>query len=232
LLNLILAESSLETVPKLLWDDPLIVKYSKLKGKHSKFVLLDRSYHHFAMLRLEEGEKRGRPDIVHRSLLMALDSPLNREGLLGVVVHTLNDYVVTIQPETRLPRNYNRFVGLMEQLFQLGNVPATGKALLRLEQMTFGVLIERLKPDRIVGFSQEGVPRTIEKTVSGLRDSENVCIVIGGFPHRSFSQETETLFDEKISIDREGLDASTVVSRVIYEYEKARNLTEKRLLKV
>jgi rRNA small subunit pseudouridine methyltransferase Nep1 len=88
------------------------------------------------MKKLEESEKRGRLDIVHFALLEALGSPLNREGLLQTYVHTINDYVITVNPETRLPRNYNRFVGLMEQLFESYRVPPTGQILLKLEGKT------------------------------------------------------------------------------------------------
>jgi len=229
LLTLILAESSLETIPEKLWSHPSIVKFAESKGKSPEFILLDRSYHHHVMIRLEESEKRGRPDIVHRSLLIALDSPLNREGLLRVFVHTLNDSVVTVQPETRLPRNYNRFIGLIEQLFQLGSVPPEGETLLKIEKKTLEALLEELDPDRIIGFSQSGIPQTIKETISNLKGKKNICFLIGGFPHGDFSEETRRLFDEEVSIDKEGLDASTVVSRVIYEYEVAYGLPKKRL---
>ena len=65
-------------------------------------------------------EKRGRPDIVHFTLLEALGSPLNLEGLLKIYVHTYSGYVIDVRPEVRLPRDCNRFSGLMEQLFQEG----------------------------------------------------------------------------------------------------------------
>ena len=92
------------------------------------------------MKKLEESERRGRPDIVHFALLEALGSPLNKERLLQTYVHTLKNHVITISPETRLPRNYDRFVGLMEQLFELGQVPPAGQILLKLELKTLAEL--------------------------------------------------------------------------------------------
>ena len=120
MLTFILAESALETVPQELWKHPAIENYSEKKGKSPRLIVLDRSYHHAAMEGMKDGEKRGRPDIVHFSLLEALGSPLNREGLLKVYVHTFDDHVISVDPQTRLPKNYNRFIGLMEQLFDGG----------------------------------------------------------------------------------------------------------------
>lgn len=100
--NLVLAESALETIPRQLWQLPLIRKYAEKRRKKAQFLLLDRSYHHAAMKNLAENEKKGRPDIVHFSLLEALGSPLSKEGLLQVYVHTMSDYVISVNRETRL----------------------------------------------------------------------------------------------------------------------------------
>ncbi|KAK9743583.1 EMG1/NEP1 methyltransferase [Popillia japonica] len=57
-----------------------------------------------------------RPDITHQCLLMLLDSPLNRSGLLQVYIHTNNNVLIEINPQTRIPRTFKRFAGLMVQL--------------------------------------------------------------------------------------------------------------------
>lgn len=54
-----------------------------------------------------------RPDIAHQCLLMLFDSPLNRAGLLQVYVHTENNVLIEINPQTRIPRTFKRFAGLM-----------------------------------------------------------------------------------------------------------------------
>ena len=143
MLTLILAESALETVPERLWTYRSVQRYAKLRRKPPQFILLDRSYHHAAMRRLEQSEKRGRPDIVHFALLEALGSPLNKEGLLQVYVHTIGDHVIKVEPTTRLPRNYNRFVSLIEQLFEYEKIPpkSTEKALLIIRRQTLSQLI-------------------------------------------------------------------------------------------
>lgn len=229
MLFLILAESALETIPPKIWRHPLIVKHSKKRGVHPSSIILDRSYHHKVMGLLDSPEKRGRPDIVHFALLEALGSPLNREGLLKVYVHTISDKVINIRSDTRLPRNYNRFIGLMEQLFEVGSVPPGKDPLLWIENKNLKSLLKEISPSKVVGFSLEGTPSTIRDLISGLKNLEDPVVVVGGFPHGSFNEETKSLFDEVYSVDREVLDASIVVSRVIYEYENLLSISKKRL---
>jgi rRNA small subunit pseudouridine methyltransferase Nep1 len=228
--NLVLAESALETIPRQLWQLPLIRKYAEKRRKKAQFLLLDRSYHHAAMKNLAENEKKGRPDIVHFSLLEALGSPLNKEGLLQVYVHTMSDYVISVSRETRLPRNYDRFVGLMEQLFELKRIPPEGSPLLTLiERMSLCQLAEKIKPDHTVAFSRKGTPKTLEETISELSEKKNPLAIIGGFPHSTFSKSTTELADQVVSIDREMLETWTVTARIVYEYEKMAGIPSKRL---
>ncbi|MGQ9460490.1 MAG: 16S rRNA methyltransferase [Candidatus Bathyarchaeaceae archaeon] len=229
MLILILAESALEPIPRGLWGHPAIKRHSERHGKPPEFILLDRSYHHFAMKSLKESEKSGRPDIVHFALLEALGSPLNKEGLLQVYVHTVNDYVITVNPEARLPRNYNRFVGLMEQLFKSGRVPSTGQPLLELERKTLPKLLREIKSDYVVAFSRRGSPMTLKGAVSKLLHKKRPAVIIGGFPHGHFSETTTRLASEVVCIDPEMLETWTMTSRLIYEYECAVSLSEKRL---
>ncbi len=229
MLILVLAEAALETVPKDLWSHPAVRRHAKRHGKPPGSLLLDRSLHHSAMRRLGENEKRGRPDITHFALLEVLGSPLNKEGLLQVYVHTNNDYVITVNPSTRLPRNYNRFIGLMEQLYQLGTVPSEGEILLKLERKTLQNLLTEAGADYIIAFSREGSPKTLEKAVSNLSAKRNPAAIIGGFPHGHFSESTVQLADEIVCVDSEMLEAWTLASRVIYEYERAISLPKKRI---
>ena len=229
MLILTLAESALETVPRSLWSHPAVKRYSKRRGKSPQFILLDRSYHHSAMRKLKENEKRGRPDIVHFALLEALGSPLNKEGLLQVYVHTINDYVITVNPEARLPRNYNRFVGLLEQLLELGRIPSVGQALLKLERKTLPQLLDETETDYVIAFSRKGAPNTLEEAISRLSEKERPAVIIGGFPHGRFSEKTVRLASEVVRVDPEMLETWTLTSRVIYEYERAVSLPRKRL---
>jgi rRNA small subunit pseudouridine methyltransferase Nep1 len=230
-LTVVLAESALEPIPRQLWKHPLIRKYVQKIGKDPRFLLLDRSYHHAAMKTLREAEKRGRPDIVHFSLLELLGSPLCKEGLLQVHVHTIADSVISVNKETRLPRNYNRFLGLMEQLFELKQIPPQGSPLLTLsEDMTFPQLMEKLQSDSVVVFSKMGVRKTLENTICEFKEKKNPVAVVGGFPHGTLSESVTKLADQVVAIDREMLETWTVVARITYEYERQIGLSIKRLM--
>jgi rRNA small subunit pseudouridine methyltransferase Nep1 len=183
------------------------------------------------MKNLPWSERRGRPDIVHFSLLEALGSPLNKEGLLRVYVHTISNCIISISPETRLPRNYDRFVGLFEQLFKLGQIPSNGPPLLILTQKTtLTKLVKKIKPDYTIAFSRTGDFTTLQECVSAFVDEKNPLVIVGGFPHGRLSSDSLKLADEVVAIDREMLETWTLTARIVYEYEKLLSLPLKRLI--
>ena len=229
MLTLILAEAALETLPKNIWNHSSIQNYSKKHRKLPGQILLDRSLHHSLMRTLENNKKRGRPDITHYVLLEALGSPLNKEGLLQIYVHTLNNYVITVNPSVRLPRNYARFIGLMEQLFYNKKVPPEGEILLALKQKTLKNLLKDEKIDHVLIFSRTGVPKTIEEAIFSQQKSKNIAVIVGGFPHGNFSKTTLQQGNEFICVDYEMLDAWILTSRIIYEFEKKLSIPVKRI---
>jgi rRNA small subunit pseudouridine methyltransferase Nep1 len=180
------------------------------------------------MLSLRDADRRGRPDIVHLCLLNALGTPLNKEQMLCVYVHTLNDEVISVAPEVRLPRNYNRFTSLVEQLYQTHHVPTEGKSLMEIQSETLQNLLRRLHPSRVIALSVLGEQSTTAKVMEPLVSEENPAILVGGFPRGHLSAQVTRLSDAIVSIDPEGLDAWIVVSRLLYEYEKQSGLPEKR----
>lgn len=44
---------------------------------------------------------------------MLLDSPLNRANMLRVFVHTKRNVLIEVSSQTRIPRTFDRFAGLM-----------------------------------------------------------------------------------------------------------------------
>ena len=218
-LTFILAETALETVPKTILHHRSVTARAKAEAKGPEMTLLDRTYHHTAMLKLPNGEKRGRPDIAHITLLEALSTPLNREGRLNSYIHTVNDYVIQINERTRLPRNYDRFVGLMERLFLDGRVPAEGEPLLSMKKMRIEELIKKIRPTMTVVFSSVGKPTTIREVSKDIARERNPVVIVGGFPHGHFSKAISNVADMVASIYDRPLDAWVVASRIIYEYE-------------
>ena len=217
MLHLVIADSELELVPESIADHPAVVNYARRRGKKPEEVILEGSYHHSALRKLEDGERRGRPDIVHICLLNALESIANKEGKLRVYVHTRNDEVIYVKPETRLPRNYNRFLGLMESLFKNRVVPKD-LALLRIEEKTLNELVEEIAPDEVFVMHEEGElikPRDFGRVLAEL---ENPLVIIGGFPHSDFRSKVE---GRKVSLYREPLMAWTIVNEVLVNFESA-----------
>jgi len=235
MLTLILAESSIETVPGQLTRHPSVIAHAQRKRKRPSSLILDRTYHHSAMKTLEAREparnlaKRGRPDITFHVLLQALGSPLNREGLLRVYVHTVDDRVIDVDPRLRLPRNYDRFIGILEQLFEAGRVPPDEPPLLRLRKCTLPSLVKESEASMVVAFSTIGEPMTLDDACSRLARTPAPLTFVGGFAYSHFESSTTDLANHVFSIDREPLDAWIVAGRVVYEFERAIGLPQRRL---
>jgi len=185
-------------------------------------LILDQSYHHSAILRLgKSGIGRGRPDIVHFCLLLALGAPLNSDNQLTCFVHSRDDHVITIDPRARLPRNTDRFTALIEQLYQTSVVPSTGPPLMKLRRESLKDLLNKISPDSIVALTSVGSPKPMEVVAAGLQEAKRPVLLVGGFPVGHFSDQTMKMASGKFRIDRRRLEAWTVVGRAIYDYEKA-----------
>ena len=217
MLHLIIADSELEPVPKEIADHPDVVGYAKRRKKRPEWVILDATYHYRALRRIEDGERRGRPDIVHFCLINALESILNKEGKLRVYVHTRNNEVIYIKSETRIPKNYNRFIGLMENLFEKRTIPK-GLELLRLEKKPLSVLLEEMGADKTFIMHEGGMKLTPPELGEVLAQYENPAVIVGGFPHGDFKSSLE---GERISIYRAPLTAWAVLSEVLVNYERS-----------
>ncbi len=184
-------------------------------------MILDQSYHHAAILKLgRRGVGRGRPDIAHFSLLLALGSPLNMDGRLQCYVHTHDNHVITMGSEVRLPRNTDRFVSLLEQLYEESAVPPKGPTLMSLKRQSLKGLIEELSPDSVVALTTQGAPKPLGEIAEQLADRERPVIIVGGFPEGHFSKNTLRLAEADM-VDRRRLEAWTIVARVMYDFERA-----------
>ncbi|KXA89051.1 hypothetical protein AKJ61_03695 [candidate division MSBL1 archaeon SCGC-AAA259B11] len=219
MLHLILADSELETVPEEISSDKAMKRKAQRRGRRVTELILDSNYYHKPMRKLEDSDRRGRPDIVQVCILTALDSPLNRDGYLRFYVHTRHDKVIDIDPETRIPRAYNRFVGLMEQLFLTGSVPPDDP-LMTLCDESLETRVEKISPEKVLAFSKDGKQVSGGRLFNSLALEDDVCVVIGGFPHGNFLSDVEGLSDDLVSIYPETLDAVTVVNHVVQFYEK------------
>jgi len=162
MLSIILAESSLELVPKDLQHHNSVMSHSKKLGKDPSEILLDNSWHYGAMKGIKNEIKRGRPDLVHISLLEACSIPLYYKKKISVFVHTIEDKVIFLGNDVHLPKSYHRFAGLIEKLFSEKIIEADGKKLLEIKDMSFDELLGVINPKRIIGLSTQGVRSSCE----------------------------------------------------------------------
>jgi rRNA small subunit pseudouridine methyltransferase Nep1 len=218
MLSLVIAESSLELVPKDLQSHNSVVSYCEKMDKKPSQVLLDNSWHFSAMKGIKNEFKRGRPDIVHFCLLEACTIPLYEEDKLTVYVHTIDDKVISVGKGVRLPKSYHRFVGLIEKLYSEKTIKAGSKKLLELKEMTFSALIDKIKPEKVIGLSSKGMQSSYSDVANAV--SVDSCLVVGGFQKGHFSDSVKNRIDSLFKVDKGSLEAHVVIARILYEYEK------------
>jgi len=219
--KILFTESSLELIPKELWSHKQIKKHAKKRNKDPKDMLLDKNYHINAMvdLGLENIEKRGRPDIVHKCLLTALDAPVVKENKMKVYLHTIDDKFITFDNSIEIPRSYNRFVGLFEQLLKRRKITTPdGKVLMKLEDRSFKNILDTLYYDKVILLSEKGEKTDIFKLTSFLQKIEAPLILIGCFPRGDFEDYVYESVDHVFSIYDDVLMAWTITGMVVHVY--------------
>ncbi len=218
MLTIILVESSLEIIPINMHTHPSVISYLRKFKKKPSNTLLDNSWHFSAMKNLENEIKRGRPDIVHLTLLSLCTTPAFYENKIKIFVHTINDEIISINNNTRLPKSYHRFQGLIEKLFALKKIESENEILMTIQKSSLSQLISKINPTQIFGLTTKGQKTTIEKLIKQI--DNNSCILIGGFQKGHFSSETNKIIQKSFSINKCPLEAHLVASRFVYEYEK------------
>lgn len=218
-------------MPDSIARHPSVKSHAQQLGTRPQETLLDRSYHHAAMKAIDGAAKRGRPDIVHFALMEALSTPLYIDGYLSVYVHTAANKVIRIETDNlRVPKSYFRFEGLMVDLFRKKIVETDdGSVLMRLDEMTFGKLLDSIESKMVVGLSTTGIRSTAQEIASRFAGKDLDCVfVVGGFPRGHFSENTTSRFNFTYSISEIGLEAHVVIARILYECEKALGIYDQK----
>ncbi|WP_449461603.1 16S rRNA methyltransferase [Tardisphaera miroshnichenkoae] len=203
---LVLSNASLELVPKELWGGKQVSASARKRGKNPGEMLLDVSLHGWDMERLPGRESRGRPDIVHQCLLDAMDSPAHLLGLLDVIVELRGEGgLMFFRPDVRLPRNYDQFKGLMEQVLVHGKAPLDGDPLIWIEHRDLGDYLRELGYEVYV-MESKGSPLDLSSI-----PVEGVAYVVGAFQQGEMPQKTLAL-GRAYSLGEFTLTANAVVS--------------------
>ena len=185
MIRFVFIDTALETIPKEIRSHPVILRDAKRRGKDVSYMLLDDSRHHVAMRNLRDKAKRGRPDILHTCLLTLIDSQIDD---LDIFIHTYDNKVIWVNRETKVPRNYNRFVGLMEDLFKKRVISSKGEKLLEITGLSLEDVVREKSIVMKEGFSEENL-------YSAKRRDLTICI--GCFQHGDFSDYAYKVFKEK-----------------------------------
>ena len=218
MLTLVLAEAALECIPRKLQDHNSVLSHAGRLHKDPSEILLDNSWHYAAMRGIKDEIKRGRPDLVHASILAATAIPLYQNNRIRIYVHTIGDHVIRLGAGTNIPRSYHRFAGLVEKLFREEVIQSGQRTLLEMHRETLPELIDGLEPSSVVGLSTRGKPSSFEHVASIL--DEHACVLIGGFQKGHFSETTQGKIESMYSVGDMSYDAHVVISRLAYEYEK------------
>jgi len=163
-----------------------------------------------AMEGLKDKERRGRPDIVHYFLLNVLESPAGKEGLVDVYVHTYDGKIFYVEPETRIPRAYGRFIGIMSQVLRGEDTPKIHPIEKNVNEIIEGKKNARFK---IIVLDEDGRTNLPEQAVA--RDS---FVIIGGFPHGTFRRIYPA--DDRVKIHDRVLPAWVVGAEVAAGWER------------
>ena len=218
MISLILSESALELVPSELQNHPSVISHARKLGKHPSEILLDNSWHFAAMKEMKEEMKRGRPDLVHFSILEVTTIPLYSQNKIKLFIHTIDDRVIYFGKNVHIPKSYHRFEGLIEKLYQEKKIIANNDVLLEIKEKTFSELLDEINPSKVIGFSTKGKVKSYEKIAAEI--SDGICIVLGGFQKGHFSDLIENKISDLYSVGDESFEGHVVVARILYEYEK------------
>jgi len=209
-MKLLLLESALALVPKQHRNHPAVRSWCRRFNRKPHEAILDINYHFQFMKDWEHPGKWGRPDIVHFTLLYALESPLAKRGLLDVYVHTVEDKLFYVEKGTRLPRSYSRFVGIVSRVMRGIDTPLVHPLEKRVEK-----LVKEWKEEgyRIILMDENGERK------KGWEGVEKLAVLVGTFPEGPFLRNYP--HDERISIWDEPLNTWNVVGEVIASRERA-----------
>eukprot|EP00474_Spongospora_subterranea_P009103 CRZ09561.1 hypothetical protein [Spongospora subterranea] len=181
------------------------------------FELLHADEHKQILTKHKKDPSEYRADIVHQVLMTLLDSPLNKAGHLKVYMHTVNNILIEINPEIRIPRTFKRFCGLMVQLLHKLKVRAVDgrEPLMKVIKNPVTAYLPIGAPR--VGTSVTADVVNVDDWVSALPADEPIVFMFGSHAHGKCEVDWT---DRCISVSKYPLSASTAVSRVLGAFEK------------
>lgn len=219
MLTILLTDTELELIPKDMQDDYSIRIHAKKRKKAPHRIILDSNFMHTAIDRFYPGEstRRGRPDIVYLFLSVVMESILNKKGELKVWIHTRNNRIIEVAPDVRLPKSYNRFIGLIEDLYEKGEIRSNEKLLLKVHNGDVRKLLELSGSRNLKIFSPKGEKTSLNSFFDPTDRDQSV--MVGGFSEGDFRSDVYSLGDS-CSIFGDELTIWSVAMEAIAQYER------------
>lgn len=179
------------------------------------YELMNCDKHRKLMLKYKKNPTDYRPDITHQCLLMLLDSPLNRAGLLQVYIHTDQNVLIEIDPQTRIPRTFDRFCGLMVQLLHKRSIQASdgGQKLLKVIKNP----IEDHLPTGCLKLATSFSAKKVTNPSEFVPVAEPVVVVIGAMAKGAISPSYTS---DTISISNYPLSAALTCTKFCSAFEE------------
>ncbi len=183
----------------------------------SSYELLNCDKHKQQIIKYKKDPANCRPDILHQCLLMLFDSPLNRANLLQVYVHTTKKVLIEINPQTRIPRTFDRFCGLMVQLLHKLSIRAsdTSQKLLKVIKNPITDHLPAGCPRYLASFAAEKVQHVDEFAAEQASD-EPLVVVVGAMAK---GQVDCDYTDKFVSISNYPLSAALTCSKFCNAFE-------------
>lgn len=202
--------------------DAAPLEIAKVGKKHDAAYHLLTSDDHQNILRKSHLDIADyRPDIAHQCLLTLLDSPLNKAGRLQVFVHTQKGVLIEINPQTRIPRTFARFAGLMVQLLHKLSIKAVNSSEKLLNIIKNPITDHLPTCCQRIGLSADAPVVRLHEWAAALPSDQTVVFFVGAMAHG----KDEFVFAEKtIGISEYPLSASVVCSRICHTFEELWNI--------
>ncbi len=214
----VLLEVAIELVPPQILNHPQVLRSARRLGVRPDDLLLDAGLHWKAMRSLPNYWRRGRPDIAHLSLLNLLEKAPVSRGVAEVYMHLQDGRVFAFSPQVRLPKNYDRFKGLMSQLLRLGRVPPEGEPLI---WEVPGGLRGLIGGRGLMLLSEDGEEDMRPQDLVREAYEKGLAVGFGAFPRGPFREETERLAVRRVRLmggePLKAWDVACALSSALYE---------------
>uniref|UniRef100_A0A2K6VE74 18S rRNA (pseudouridine-N1)-methyltransferase n=1 Tax=Onchocerca volvulus TaxID=6282 RepID=A0A2K6VE74_ONCVO len=202
----------------------IIEKCSLESAKVGKEYVILSSDRHANFIRNQKRDPADfRPDILHQCLLMLLDSPLNRADLLQIYIHTVNNILIEVNPQTRIPRTFDRFCGLMVQLLHKLSIRAADSSIKLLKVIRNPVSIHLPTGCRKVLTSFQAPEYMSCRQFAESAGNKPIAVVIGGFAK---GKATVDYTEEEVKLSNFPLSAALTCSKLTSGFEEVWKVEE------